>query len=154
MEGSGDRTLRALIWAWTLAVIVFMYLPALSLLLASSTASRYFIFPINALGLRLVAARPSPRWRSTSSSRRRSHRPVRHGDRRRDRASSARWPLRATTGTAARVYQKIVLLPIFFPQSVLGLALLLWFNALGLHHVLADGRLCASGVDHSGRARW
>jgi spermidine/putrescine transport system permease protein len=29
-------------------------------------------------------------------------------------------------------YQKLVLLPIFFPQSVLGLALLLWFNALGL----------------------
>jgi spermidine/putrescine transport system permease protein len=29
------------------------------------------------------------------------------------------------------IYQKIVLLPIFFPQSVLGLALLLWFSALG-----------------------
>ena len=28
-------------------------------------------------------------------------------------------------------YQKVVLLPIFFPQTVLGLALLLWFNALG-----------------------
>ena len=31
-----------------------------------------------------------------------------------------------------RLYQKLVLLPIFFPQPVLGLALLLWFNALGL----------------------
>ena len=30
------------------------------------------------------------------------------------------------------LYQKLVLLPIFFPQSVLGLALLLWFNALGI----------------------
>jgi spermidine/putrescine transport system permease protein len=30
------------------------------------------------------------------------------------------------------LYQKLILLPIFFPQSVLGLALLLWFNALGL----------------------
>ncbi len=30
------------------------------------------------------------------------------------------------------IYQKLVLLPIFFPQSVLGLALLLWFSALGL----------------------
>jgi spermidine/putrescine transport system permease protein len=29
-------------------------------------------------------------------------------------------------------FQKLILLPIFFPQSVLGLALLLWFNALGL----------------------
>ncbi|MCB6179323.1 ABC transporter permease [Rhodobacter sp. Har01] len=31
-----------------------------------------------------------------------------------------------------RLYQKLVLLPIFFPQPVLGLALLLWFNALGM----------------------
>ena len=30
------------------------------------------------------------------------------------------------------IYQKLILLPIFFPQSVLGLALLLWFNMLGL----------------------
>jgi spermidine/putrescine transport system permease protein len=30
-------------------------------------------------------------------------------------------------------FQKAVLLPIFFPQSVLGLALLLWFNALGMN---------------------
>ena len=29
-------------------------------------------------------------------------------------------------------FQKVILLPIFFPQSVLGLALLLWFNAIGL----------------------
>ena len=30
------------------------------------------------------------------------------------------------------LYQKLILLPIFFPQSVLGLARLLWFNTLGL----------------------
>ena len=30
------------------------------------------------------------------------------------------------------LYQRLVLLPIFFPQSVLGLAMLLWFNAIGL----------------------
>ena len=29
-------------------------------------------------------------------------------------------------------YQRLVLLPIFFPQSVLGLALLLWFSSLGV----------------------
>ena len=34
--------------------------------------------------------------------------------------------------TGRSLFQKIVLLPIFFPQSVLGLALLLWFNAIGL----------------------
>ncbi len=31
-----------------------------------------------------------------------------------------------------RLYQKMILLPIFFPQPVLGLALLLWFNAMGI----------------------
>lgn len=30
------------------------------------------------------------------------------------------------------VFQKVILLPIFFPQTVLGLALLLWFNTLGI----------------------
>ncbi|MBC6405117.1 MAG: ABC transporter permease [Rhodospirillales bacterium] len=30
------------------------------------------------------------------------------------------------------VFQKFVLLPIFFPQAVLGLALLMWFNAIGV----------------------
>lgn len=29
-----------------------------------------------------------------------------------------------------KLYQKLVLLPIFFPQTVLGLALLMWFNAI------------------------
>lgn len=31
-----------------------------------------------------------------------------------------------------KLYQKLLLLPIFFPQAVLGLALLLWMNTLGL----------------------
>ena len=31
-----------------------------------------------------------------------------------------------------KLYQRLVLLPIFFPQAVLGLALLLWFSALGI----------------------
>lgn len=31
-----------------------------------------------------------------------------------------------------KLYQKLILLPIFFPQTVLGLALLMWFNAVGV----------------------
>ena len=30
------------------------------------------------------------------------------------------------------LFQKFILLPIFFPQTVLGLALLMWFNSLGI----------------------
>jgi spermidine/putrescine transport system permease protein len=29
-------------------------------------------------------------------------------------------------------FQKLILLPIFFPQTVLGLALLMWFNSIGI----------------------
>ena len=36
------------------------------------------------------------------------------------------------TGKGVRCFRRLILLPIFFPQSVLGLALLLWFNTLGL----------------------
>ncbi|MGE4553489.1 MAG: ABC transporter permease [Desulfovibrionaceae bacterium] len=36
------------------------------------------------------------------------------------------------TWKGRRLFQKLVVLPLFFPQSVLGLALLLWFNALGI----------------------
>ena len=49
-----------------------------------------------------------------------------------------------------RLYQKLVLLPIFFPQSVLGLALLLWFNALGSR---CPGRPRSSRI-WSGSCRW
>ncbi len=31
-----------------------------------------------------------------------------------------------------KLFQKLILLPIFFPQTVLGLALLMWFNAIGV----------------------
>ena len=31
-----------------------------------------------------------------------------------------------------KTYQKLILLPIFFPQTVLGLALLMWFNTVGI----------------------
>lgn len=31
-----------------------------------------------------------------------------------------------------RTFQKLILLPIFFPQTVLGLALLMWFNSIGV----------------------
>jgi spermidine/putrescine transport system permease protein len=120
-----------LIWAWTAAVVVFLYLPALCLLLASLTASRYFIFPITKWG--------TDWWQKTFASLE-VHALF---------ETSISIALCVTViavviglfGALAfarydwkgrALYQRIVLLPIFFPQSVLGLALLLWFNALGL----------------------
>ena len=122
---------RPMVLAWTGAVIVFLYLPAVCLALASLTASRYFTFPIPKWGTEW--------WGKTLNS------------------FEIRQLLSTSISIAAVVtviavvlaffgalafarydwkgrafYQKLVLLPIFFPQSVLGLALLLWFSALGL----------------------
>ena len=125
-----SRTRHLLIAIWTLAVAIFLYLPSVAITLASLTDSRYFLFPISNWGLSW--------WTKTFDA-------------------IQTWQLLNTSITIALVvtlisvviaffgalafarydwrgrsiYQKLVLLPIFFPQSVLGLALLLWFNALG-----------------------
>ena len=122
---------RSLIWVWALCVVTFLYLPALSLLLASMTSSRYFIFPISKWGFDW--------WRKTFNS------IEIHTLFETSISIALLVTLIAVTiglfGALAfarynwkgrSFYQRIVLLPIFFPQSVLGLALLLWFNALGL----------------------
>ena len=132
MPGSpAQRWRHALVVTWTCAIVIFMYLPALCLLLASLTSSRYFIFPITRWGVDW--------WQKTFAS----------IEIRQLFETSILIALCVTAisvviaffGALAfarynwrgrSIYQKIVLLPIFFPQSVLGLALLLWFNALGL----------------------
>ena len=131
MRDRAQSARHALIIAWTAAVVVFVYLPTIAITLASLTDSRFFLFPI-------------PRWG--------------FGWWQRTFNSSETWRLLNTSLSIAFIvtiisvviaffgalafarydwkgrplYQKLVLLPIFFPQSVLGLALLLWFNALGL----------------------
>ncbi|MDT8855502.1 ABC transporter permease [Paracoccaceae bacterium Fryx2] len=131
MSDKGQRLRHALITAWTLAVLVFLYIPTVCIMLASFTASRYFQFPIAKYGLDW--------WRKTFAS----------FEIRQLLTTSVTIALCVTVvavtlaffGALAfarydwrgrSAYQKLILLPIFFPQSVLGLALLLWFNALGL----------------------
>jgi spermidine/putrescine transport system permease protein len=124
-------TRHILIGVWTLAVAIFLYLPSVAITLASMTDSRYFLFPVPKWGFSW--------WKKTFDA-------------------IQTWELLNTSITIAlfvtiisvviaffgalafarydwrgrSLYQKLVLLPIFFPQSVLGLALLLWFNAMGL----------------------
>jgi spermidine/putrescine transport system permease protein len=126
-----ERVRHGLITVWTIAVLIFVFLPGVTILLASLTASRYFTFPIPKWGLEW--------WYKTFSS----------FEVRQLLATSisiavvvmliavvigffgalafARYDWRGRS-----LYQRLVLLPIFFPQSVLGLAMLLWFNAIGL----------------------
>ncbi|MGD9743501.1 MAG: ABC transporter permease, partial [Dongiaceae bacterium] len=131
MGAAGPRWSNALIVAWTAAVVLFLYIPSISGLLASLGASRYFNFPIAKWGLDW--------WGKTFAE----------SEIRTLLSTSATIALIVTAISVAiaffgalafarydwkgrSIYQKLVLLPIFFPQSVLGLALLLWFTALGI----------------------
>ena len=98
-EASACR--HALIWAWTIAVLVFLYIPGLCIFLASLTATRYFQFPIQKWGLDwwrqdLRLDRDPPIVQDLDQ-----HSADRDGHRRGASPSSARSPSRATIGRAA-----------------------------------------------------
>jgi spermidine/putrescine transport system permease protein len=131
MTGHGSRGMKALLWAWALAIALFLYLPSISGAIASLGASRYFGFPVQ---------RWSLDWYEKTFNSLEIHQLLRtslliativtmvavviafFGA-----LAFARYDWRGRS-----IYQKLILLPIFFPQSVLGLALLLWFSSLGL----------------------
>ncbi|MDX3929808.1 MAG: ABC transporter permease [Shinella sp.] len=126
-----SRTARYLYGSLVALLLLFMYLPMLTIALASLSRSKYFRFPIPAW---------STNWYSEVFQ-----------------SLSIRdffWTsliiavlvalvstVLAFFGALAfaryrwkgrKLYQKLLLLPILFPQAVLGLALLLWFTALGI----------------------
>lgn len=130
-ENRKRRLTRNLIVLWTVSVIAFLYVPMVAVVLASFSKQRYFQFPISRWTLE---------WYEKAST-----------------SLSVRdlvWTsltvallvtlfsvILAFFGALAfarydwrgrKLYQRLVLLPIFFPQAVLGLALLLWFSALGI----------------------
>lgn len=126
-----QRLTKTLIVLWTVCVLVFLYVPMVAVVLASFSKARYFRFPVTrwttgwyekafeSLSVRdLVATSLSVAVLVTVFS-----------------------VVLAFFGALAfarydwkgrKLYQRLVLLPIFFPQAVLGLALLLWFSAIGV----------------------
>lgn len=122
---------RSCIVLWTVAIVVFLYIPIASVVLASFSRKRYFSFPVTQWTTKWYAkAMESLSVRDLIET-------------------SLQVALLVTVfsvvlaffGSLAfarydwkgrKLYQKIILLPIFFPQAVLGLALLLWFSALGV----------------------
>lgn len=131
MTSTRSRLTHRLIVLWTACVIAFLYVPMVAVILASFSKKRYFQFPIQ---------RWSAQWYEKALE-----------------SLSVRdliWTsltvavlvtifsvLLAFFGALAfarydwkgrKLYQRLILLPIFFPQAVLGLALLLWFSAIGV----------------------
>lgn len=131
MTGQTSRTVRSLLWLWAAVILLFLYMPSICGAIASLGAGRYFIFPMPRWGLG---------WYEKTLNSLEIHALLQ---------TSVLIALLVMAisvviafpgalafarynWTGRPLFQKIVLLPIFFPQSVLGLALLLWFNALGL----------------------
>src|SRR6056297_1095398 len=126
-----SRFTRFVLFAYGIAIIAFLYLPLVSVGFASVSQSRYLSFPIR---------RYSTKWYTEALE------------------SSTVSELLITSLSVAllvtvislviaffaalafaryqwryrNAFQKLILLPIFFPQTVLGLALLMWFNFLGI----------------------
>lgn len=126
-----SRSMRIFLLVYGLAAIVFLVLPLVSVGFASVSEARYLSFPI---------PRYSFKWYAEAFD------------------SSTVGNLFVTSlkialivtavavvvgffGALAfaryewryrKTFQKVILLPIFFPQAVLGLALLMWFYALGI----------------------
>ena len=126
-----SRSTRIVLFVYGLLVIGFLYLPLISVGFASVSRARYLTFPIK---------RYSTKWYTEA-------------------LESGTVADLLTTSLAVAVlvtiisvviaffgalafaryqwrfrttFQKLILLPIFFPQTVLGLALLMWFNAIGI----------------------
>ncbi len=128
---SKGRVARALIVVWTGSILLFLYMPMLSVVMASFTKQRYFQFPVRAWDTRWYEkafVSLSVRdliWTSLSIA----------------TLVTILSVVLAFFGALAfarynwkgrKLYQRLILLPIFFPQAVLGLALLLWFSSIGI----------------------
>ncbi|TBU92660.1 ABC transporter permease [Stutzerimonas kirkiae] len=116
---------------WVAFVLLAIYLPILCSALAGLSKSRYFVFPVRQYS--------SEWWQRTLNSV--EVRTLVDNSISIALLVTAISVLLAFFGALAfarydwkgrKLYQKLLLLPIFFPQAVLGLALLLWLNALGI----------------------
>jgi spermidine/putrescine transport system permease protein len=122
---------KSLVAAWTACFVVFIYLPIVTVFLVALSQARYFRFPVTAWSLKWFDEALGS-WQVS--------------DLHLTSLAIAVWVSFLATslgflGAMAfarydwrgrKLFQKFILLPVFFPQAVLGLALLLWFTWLGI----------------------
>ena len=126
-----SRTTRIALYLYGVLILAVLYLPLVSVSFASVSKARYLSFPIK---------RYTSEWMTAAISSATVHELV---------LTSLKIAALVTVlsmvigffGALAfarfqwryrSLFQKMILLPIFFPQTVLGLALLIWFSAIGI----------------------
>lgn len=126
-----SRNARYLYGTLVALLLLFMYLPMITIALASLSRSKYFRFPVPAWSTHWygeVLESLSIRdffWTSLAIS-------ILVGIVSTILAFFGALAFARYRWTGRKLYQKLLLLPILFPQAVLGLALLLWFTAIGI----------------------
>ncbi len=126
-----SATIRFALYAYGILALIFLYLPIVAIGFASVSKSRYLTFPINEYATQWYGRALESQTVSDLL------------------VTSLKIAVIVTIvsmvvgffGALAfaryewkyrSLFQKIILLPIFFPQAVLGLSLLMWFNAIGV----------------------
>jgi spermidine/putrescine transport system permease protein len=126
-----SKTTRIVLFLYGLFTIAFLYLPLVSVGFASISKARYLSFPIKTYSTKWYGkALESDSIRElimTSLSVALIVTAVSMVVGFFGALAFARYQWRYRT-----LFQKLILLPIFFPQMVLGLALLVWFNSVGI----------------------
>ncbi|MGV8937364.1 MAG: ABC transporter permease [Allorhizobium sp.] len=132
MQTRSQIRAHAFVWTWTVFVVLVLYLPIVCGALAGLSKGRYFGFPVRAF---------STEWWGKTLASFEIQTLVQNSLLIAVIVTLVSVVL-AFFGALAfaryewkgrKLYQKAILLPVFFPQPVLGLALLLWFNALGIN---------------------
>lgn len=127
----GSKWSKPLIAVWTGCVLLFLYIPIATVFVVAFSNSSYFTFPVKVWSLRwfdeMLQLYIVWNYHMTSLA-----------------IALAVTVVATILGlfgalafarydwTGRKLYQKLILLPVFFPQAVLGLALLLWFSFLGI----------------------
>jgi spermidine/putrescine transport system permease protein len=123
--------LRAVLMVYGLLIIAWLYLPLVSVTFASVSKARYLTFPIKRYSMtwytRAIESDTVSAIVSTSLKVAVIVTIVSMIVGFFGALAFARYNWRFR-----KLYQKLILLPIFFPQTVLGLALLMWFNSVGI----------------------
>ena len=131
MERRAKRWVNSLIIVWTGVILLFLFIPIAGVIISSFGKSRYFRFPVKTWSFKwydeTINANLTETLHMTSFY-----------------VAGCVAVIALVLGFFGALafarydwkgrvfYQRLIMLPIFFPQAVLGLALLLWFTYVGV----------------------